>query len=293
MTTSAPPAWCRVFALLLLLCAAIAGNAPTALAEQEDGDGIIEAGEDEAAELARAVQNPVPSLISLPFQNNTTFEFGPRDRPLNVLNIQPVWPLSLNEDWNLITRTIVPVVSQPSLRSGQDRETGLGDTVFTAFLSPAAPFRGTLIWGAGPVFLLPTATDDRLGADEWGLGPSAVLLAMPGKFVVGSLFSQVWSIGGSGDEDVSLFTWQPFVNYNLPDGWYLTSSPLVTANWEADRGGDTWTVPVGGGFGRVFRIGSLPPMNTQVQGFYNADRPGPVGRWTLRVQLQLLFPKRP
>ena len=273
-----------------LACVAIATLASPTLAYE--GDGVLETGEEEAAELARAVQNPVASLISLPFQNNTTFEFGPRDRPLNVLNIQPVWPFTLNEDWNLITRTIVPVVSQPSLRRGQDRETGLGDTVFTAFLSPSSPFREKLIWGAGPAFLVPTATDDRLGADKWGLGPSVVLLAMPGKFVVGSLFSQVWSIGGSGDEDVSLFTWQPFLNYNLPDGWYLTSSPLITANWKADRSGDTWTVPLGGGFGKIFRIGSLPPMNAQVQGFYNAARPGPVGRWNLRVQLQFLFPKR-
>jgi len=259
-------------------------------ATAESGDGIIEAGEDETAELARAAQNPVASLISLPFQNNTTFEFGPREKTLNVLNIQPVWPFELNEDWNLITRTIVPVVSQPSLFSGQDRETGLGDTVFTAFLSPSDS--GKLIWGVGPALLLPTATDDRLGADKWGAGPSAVLLAMPGNWVIGSLFSNIWSFGGSGDQDVNLFTWQYFVNYNLPNGWYLTSSPIITADWEADRSGDKWTVPFGGGVGKIFRIGSLPPMNAQVQGFYNVERPEFVGRWVLRVQLQLMFPRR-
>ncbi len=116
---------------------------------------------------------------------------------------------------------------------------------------------------------------------------------MPGNFVVGSLFSQVWSTGGSGKKDVSVFTWQPFVNYNLPDGWYLVSSPLVTANWKADRSKDEWTVPLGGGIGKIFRIGSLPPMNAQVQGFYNAARPDAVGRANLRMQLQLLFPRRP
>ena len=173
--------------------------------------------------------------------------------------------------------------------SGQDRETGLGDTTFTAFLSPAKPSR--VIWGVGPVFLLPTASDDRLGADKWGLGPSAVLLTMPGNWVIGSLFSNVWSTGGSGDEDVSLFTWQFFANYNLPNGWYLTSSPIITANWEADSGSDTWTVPLGGGVGKIFRIGSLPPMNFQVQSFYNVAKPDAFGRWNLRVQLQLLFPK--
>ncbi len=271
----------------------ITALAASALAAEYLGDGAIEPGEDEVAELARAVQNPVASMISLPFQNNTDFDFGPRNGTLNVTNVQPVWPITLNEDWNLITRTIFPIVSQPSLRHGQDRETGIGDTTFTAFLSPSSPFRGKLIWGAGPVLLAPTASDDRLGADKWGLGPSAVLLAMPGDFVVGSLISQVWSTGGSGKNDVSVFTWQPFVNYNLPDGWYLTSSPLVTANWEADRSKDEWTVPLGGGIGKIFRIGSLPPMNAQVQGFYNAARPDAVGRANLRLQLQLLFPRRP
>jgi hypothetical protein len=100
-------------------------------------------------------------------------------------------------------------------------------------------------------------------------------------------------VGGSGKNDVSIFTWQPFVNYNLSDGWYLTSSPLVTANWEADRSSDEWTVPLGGGIGKIFRIGSLPPMNAQVQGFYNAARPDAVGRANLRMQIQLLFPRRP
>jgi len=262
------------------------------VANAGDGDGVIEPGEDETAELARAVQNPVANLISLPFQNNTTFEFGPKEKTLNVLNIQPVWPFELSEDWNLITRTIAPLISQPQLRAGQDRQWGLGDTLFTAFLSPAEPFKG-VIWGAGPALLLPTATNDRLGADKWGAGPSAVLLAMPGNWVVGSLFSNVWSFGGSGDDDVNLFTWQYFANYNLPEGWYLVTSPIITANWEADQSSDTWTVPFGGGFGRVFRIGGLPPMNASIQAFYNAWRPDSVGRWSMRFQLQFLFPKRP
>ena len=143
----------------------------------------------------------------------------------------------------------------------------------------------------GPVALIPTASDDRLGADKWGFGPSAVFLAMPGNWVIGSLFSNVWSTGGSGKEDVNLFTWQYFANYNLPNGWYLTSSPLINANWEADRSSDKWTLPVGGGFGKIFRIGPLP-LNAQIQGFYNVARPDLLGRWTLRTQLQFLFPKR-
>ena len=240
------------------------------------------------ADLARATQNPVADLISLPLQNNTSFGVGPDDEFQNTLNIQPVWPVSLGRDWNLITRTIVPVVSQPALRPGEDRVNGVGDTTFTAFFSPKDA--GALIWGAGPVALLPTATDKALGSDKWGLGASVVLLIMPGKWVVGSLFSNVWSVGGSGNRDVNLFTWQYFINYNLPRGWYLSSAPIITANWEADSG-NVWTVPFGGGGGKIFRIGRQP-MNAQVQAFYNVLKPDLGPQWQLRLQLQFLFPKR-
>ncbi len=264
------------------------------LADEDDylGDGHVDSGEDESAELARAVQNPIADLISLPFQNNTNFDVGPRERTQNVLNIQPVIPISLGEDWLAITRTIVPIVSQPSLRPGQDRKNGLGDIVFTAFLSPSDKdlwIGKKILWGVGPAILLPTATDNQLGPGELGAGPSAVFLAMPGKWVIGSLFSQVWSF--TSGSNVSLFTWQPFVNYNLADGWYLTSSPLVTANWK-NSASDTWTVPLGGGLGRVFRLGSLPPMNISLAAFYNVENPTNVGPdWSLRFQLQLLFPR--
>jgi hypothetical protein len=134
-----------------------------------DGDGIIEPGENPDEELAKASQNPVADLISLPLQNNTNFNFGPEERTQNVLNIQPVWPFSLTENWNLITRTIIPVISQPRLAPGDERENGLGDTTFTAFLSPANS--GKWIWGAGPVLLLPTVTDEVLGSEKWGAGP--------------------------------------------------------------------------------------------------------------------------
>jgi len=277
-------------ALGLALAFPVPALAQDAEEESTRGDGIIDPGEDESAELARAVQNPLASLISVPFQYNTTFEFGPKEKPLHLLNIQPVWPFELNEEWNLITRTILPVVSQPQLRSGQDRKYGLGDAVFTGFFSPKKPLKGVLV-GFGPALLFPTATDDRLGSDKWGAGPSVVLLAMPGPWVIGSLFSNIWSFGGSGDQDVNLFTWQYFVNFNFSGGWYLTTSPVITANWEAKSSSNKWTVPVGGGFGRVFRIGSLPPMNAQIQAFYNVARPDSVGRWVARFQLQLMFPR--
>jgi len=246
--------------------------------------GIANASDEE--ELAKSTQNPVADLISLPFQNNINFDVGPREKTQNICNIQPVWPVHLNEDWNLITRTIAPVISQPAMTPGDDREFGLGDTTFTAFLSPSKP--GKWIWGVGPVALLPTATDDALGSDEWGMGPSAVALTMTGKWVVGSLFSNVWSFTGSGDQSVNLFTWQYFINYNMPNGWYLVSAPIITSNWKADSS-DKWTVPFGGGIGKVFRLGKLP-INAQTQAFYNAAKPDYGPDWSIRLQVQLLFP---
>jgi hypothetical protein len=244
-------------------------------------------GQEEAAELAKAAQNPVGDLISLPLQNNTNFGLGHNESTQNILNVQPVWPIGVGPNWNVITRTIAPLISQPAFSDGDTSTFGLGDITFTAFLSPKAP--GRVIWGVGPVVLIPTATNDRLGTDKWGLGPSVVLLAMPGNWVVGSLFSNVWSVGGSGEERVNLFTWQYFLNYNLPNGWYLVSAPILQANWESESG-NRWTVPVGGGAGKIFRIGRQP-INGQLGAYYNVTRPDFGAKWQLRAQIQLLFPK--
>jgi hypothetical protein len=238
--------------------------------------------------LAKQAQNPVADLISLPLQNNTNFGLGPDDRTQNILNVQPVWPIALNDDWNLITRTILPVVSQP-LPDG-DRKNGLGDTSFTAFLSPSAA--SNLTWGVGPVVLVPTSTDDALGNGEWGGGLSAVVLTMPGNWVVGSLFSNVWAPKGDAARNkVNLFTWQYFINYNIPDGdgLYLVSAPIITADWEADSS-DRWTVPFGGGVGKIFRIGQQP-VNAQISAYYNVEKPDFGPDWQLRTQIQFLFPK--
>ncbi len=238
-------------------------------------------------ELAKAAQNPVGALISVPFQNNMTFGAGPDEEIMNVLNIQPVWPFSVGENWNLITRTILPVMSLPAGVYPDDGITGLGDVVFTAFLSPAVP--GEVIWGAGPVFSLPFATDDALGSEKWGIGPSVVVLKMSGPWVFGGLANNIWSFAGNDDRgDVNQMLVQPFVNFNMPGGWYLSSGPIITANWEADDD-NTWTVPVGGGVGKVFRVGKLP-LNGSVQGYYNLQSPEGAGDTTLRVQLQFMFP---
>jgi hypothetical protein len=238
-------------------------------------------------ELAKKTQNPVADLISVPFQNNFNFDAGPNDATIYVLNVQPVIPLTLTEDWNLITRIITPIINQPALFEGGESAFGLGDINPTFFLSPAKP--DELIWGVGPTFTLPTATDSLLGTSQWSMGPAAVGLTIQGPWVFGALVSQQWSFAGWGDQDVSQLSIQPFVNYNLPDGWYLSSVPLITANWEASSG-NKWTVPVGGGVGKLFRLDRLP-INTQLQAFYNVERPQFAADWQLRVQFQFLFPK--
>ena len=136
---------------------------------------------------------------------------------------------------------------------------------------------------------MPLATDNALGSDKWALGPSIVFLAMPGNWVVGSLLSNVWSVGGSGSNDINLFTWQYFLNFNMPGGWYFTAAPIITANWEADSG-NAWTIPFGGGVGKIFKIGKQP-MNGQVSAYYNVEKPESGPDWQLRAQLQFLFPK--
>ena len=239
-------------------------------------------------DLAKAAQNPIADMISLPLQNNTNFGVGPGDDVQNVLNIQPVVPFNLSENWNLITRTIAPVIYQPELVPGAGDEFGLGDINATLFLSPAKP--GKILWGIGPVFSFPTASDTVLGTEKWSAGPSAVALKIQGPWVVGALANNIWSYAGDDDRsDVNQFLLQYFINYNLPEGWYLSSAPIITANWEAD-GDDRWTVPFGGGVGKIFRIGKQP-MNAQVQAFYNVEKPDNGADWTLRLQLQFLFPK--
>lgn len=243
-----------------------------------------------AQELAKISQNPVGNLVSVPFQNNTNFNTGPRDGTQNVLNIQPVIPINVNSEWNIITRTIMPVITQPGFAPGQDSTTGLGDIQFAAFLSPAQP-KG-LIWGVGAIAQMPTNSNNRLGNDNWGLGPTFVVLKLEkgNPWVYGALVNNIWSLssnkqGGSYNNGLI----QPFLNYNYSDGTYLTTSPIITANWKADNS-ERWTVPLGGGVGKIFHIGKLP-VNTQLSAYYNVVKPDDAANWQLRVQVQFMFPK--
>jgi len=214
------------------------------------------------------------------------FGIGPDDRVQNVLNIQPVYPIKLNDDWNLITRTILPVVSSPF--PGNERSNGIGDLNMTAFYSPRNP--GRFIWGAGPVFAFPTASRDVLGTDRYSAGLSAVVLTMPGRWVIGALASQVWDYAGDSDgTDVNSFLLQYFVNYNFPNGWYFTSAPIMTANWDAPSG-ERWTIPIGGGAGKIVRFSQLP-VNINSQLFYYLEKPTGGPDWEWRFQVQFMFPK--
>lgn len=259
--------------------------------------------------LAKASQNPVADLISVPFENNATFNNGSEDVFINVLNIKPVIPMGITENWNLINRAIVPVVYQDDGFTGQQVSAGttvggaylvtkeqdlgsvfgLGDIVYQGFISPKKP--GKIIWGIGPEIHIPTGMD-RLTTNQWSAGPAAVVLAMPGKWVFGALVSNVWNIGDGYDNaaDVNSMTAQYFINYNMEEGWYLTTSPVMTANWEADSG-DQWTVPIGGGAGRVFKIGDQH-VNMKLAAYYNVEAPNDNDDvWNLQFQCTFLFPK--
>jgi len=248
-----------------------------------------EAGTDSETDLAKKTQNPVADLISVPFQNNFNFGTGPNDKTVWVVNVQPVIPIKLTEDWNLITRTIMPIINQPSLATGIDHAFGLGDINPSLFLSPSGS--KTLIWGVGPTFTLPTASNRQVGSGKWSAGPAAVALTMQGPWVVGALMNNQWSFAGWGDTRVNQMLVQPFLNYNLPRGWYLSSAPIMTGDWVAS-GGNKWTVPVGAGGGKIWRIGKVGlPVNTQLTAYYNAIRPEETANWQLRFQIQFLFPK--
>jgi hypothetical protein len=239
-------------------------------------------------ELAKAAQNPIADMISIPVQSNFNLDFGQdRDKSQIVTNIQPVVPVSLGKDLNLITRTIIPII----YTEFPAYQTGLGNVQFTGFLSPAKPSK--FIWGVGPVLQFPTHTDTFLGSDKWSAGPSAVGLTIQGHWVVGLLAQNIWSFAGPSttreNPAVNQFLAQPFINYNLPEGWYLTSSPIVTADWKA-AGRDQWTVPVGGGFGKIFKIGRLP-FNGSLAAYYNVARPEIGPNWSVRAQIALLLPK--
>jgi opacity protein-like surface antigen len=270
------------------------GNSDDATRTPDDSTGSARAKGPAAGteDLAKASQNPIASLVSVPFQNNTNPHVGPFNRTQNILNIEPVVPMSLNAQWNVISRTIIPVMSQPNPLIDSSTN-GVGDINESLFFSPVNSGIKDFTWGFGPIVTAPSASDLILGTGRTLIGPTMVLVVTPGHWVIGVLANNQWSVGGApGRPSVNFFTTQYFINYNIPGGhgWFLTSAPIITADWTAAPG-QQWTVPVGGGFGRVFKLGDQP-IDASIQGFYNVVRPDNGPTWSLRVQMSLLFPDK-
>jgi hypothetical protein len=281
-----------VLAMALLMIAPAGAQESTAPAKPSQAQSKPESEQEEGAsaagELQKATQNPVASLISVPLQNNTNFNVGPLDRTQNVLNIQPVIPMRVSENWNLISRIIMPLIYQPDLAQHNVGTMGLGDINPTFFLSPAKP--GKLIWGIGPALVLPTATNAVLGQGKWSGGPSVVALVQPEHWTIGALVNNVWNFGGESSRPaVNQMLFQYFINYNMKKGWYITLQPIITANWKASSG-DVWTLPFGGGMGRIMKIGPQP-VNLSFQFYGNAVYPAGTSPWSMRLQIAFLFPK--
>ena len=239
--------------------------------------------------LRKAAQNPIASLISVPVQNNNNFGIGPDSRTQDVLNIQPVIPIKVGANWNLVTRWITPIIYQPTVSQPVNQGAyGFGDLNPSFFFSPSKPSK--IIWGVGPTVVLPSATNPVLGQGKWSMGPTFVALAQPGKWTVGALVNNVWSFAGqSRRPDVNQMVFQYFINYNLPKGYYITWQPTLTANWKATNGG-RWLVPVGGGIGRIMKLGSQP-VNLTAQFYGNTVHPPGASPWGMRLQIAFLFPK--
>jgi hypothetical protein len=262
-------------AAAVLICTVLV--TPVALAQQDQ------------AELAKKLSNPVAALISVPFQLNYDEDIGPgEDGEKWLLNVQPVVPISLNDDWNIISRTILPIVYQDDIAPGAGSQFGIGDVVQSLFFSPKAPTASGWIWGVGPAFLLPTGTDDLLTADQWAAGPTAVVLKQEKGWTYGLLANHLWSFAGDDDRgDVNATFMQPFLSYTTPDAWTYSLNSESTYDWEADE----LSMPVNALVTKVTRVGGqLVSVGGGLR--YWADSPdnGPEGLG-LRFVVTLLFPK--
>jgi hypothetical protein len=254
--------------------------APSLAAAQEP-----EATPADQTDLAKQVQNPVSNLVSVPLQFNFNSGGALGDRSNLILNVQPVIPIEVTQHWNVIARTIAPIVNVPTSDGGND--SGLADIVLQLFLTPSRS--PTLVWGLGPVVSVPTATVDEIATGSWAVGPAGVLVLVTGPWVLGVLATQTWTFADFGsDRDVNQLLIQPFINFNLGNGWALATSPIITADWNLD--GDDWTVPFGGGVTWTTTIGGQA-MNLGAQYYYNVTRPelGPQNQ--LRLQVAFLFPR--
>jgi hypothetical protein len=242
---------------------------------------------DDAQDLAKKLSNPIASLISVPIQYNFDQNIGPaNDGRKNLINVQPVIPISLNADWNLISRTIVPIVAQDDIFPGAGDQFGLSDTVQSLFFSPKQPTNG-IIWGVGPVILLPTGTDRLLTADKWGAGPTAVALTQQNGWTIGVLANHIWSFAGDENRaDVNSTFLQPFISYTTPDAWTFGLNTESTYNWTAAE----WSIPINLTATKLTKIGDQPiSIGGGVRYWAESPDSGPEG-WGARAILTFLFP---
>jgi len=276
----------RETTLIPTLLVFLAFSAPVQPARAEDNSGAQPGGD---AELAQELSNPIADLITIPIQMNYDREMGPFDDGWKLqTNVQPVIPFHLTEDWNLISRTILPVIYQDDLYPGAGSDFGLGDTNLSLLFSPKKPAPGGVLWGAGPILLLPTATESNLGGKKWGAGPSAVALTMRGPWTIGMLANHVWSFAGDGDrQDISNTFLQPFVAYTWPSAWTVSVQSESAYNWKTEK----WSVPVNVAISKLVRWGKLP-VSLQAGVGYWAESPeaGPEG-FRFRLQASFVLPR--
>ncbi len=240
--------------------------------------------------LVQLAKNPFADLTNLQFFFDANLGISPGDQTSQVVTFQPLIPFSVSPDWSIITRTVLPLIDQPGAAPGEGRTHGVGDTQFSAFLSPTRT--GSLVWGVGPVLQLPTATNDALGQGKWGAGPTAGVQWSGTQWTFGALINNIWSFAGTaGRPAVNQMQLQPELNYTFKDNpnRYLSYSPTITANWEAS-GAERWTVPVSLGIGQLFTFGRQS-VNLQATAYYNVVAPAGSGNWTLELLVQLLYPK--
>jgi hypothetical protein len=240
------------------------------------------------ADLAQDLTNPVADLLTIPIQMNYDQNFGPADDGWKLqTNIQPVLPFNLNDDWNLITRTIMPVIWQDEIVPGAESQFGLGDITVSLFASPKKPTNG-VIWGVGPILYLRTATDELLGAEKWGAGPSAIALTMRGRWTMGALANHVWSFAGNdARDDINSTFVQPFVAYTWPSAWTVSFQSETTYNWEIKK----WAVPVNVAASKLVMMGKLPvSLQAGVGRWLTSPDSGP-GGWRFRLQANFVLPK--
>ena len=269
--------------LTLCFCPAIFAGVQSVRADSTSSEGQVS-----NTEIAKELSNPIADLVHIPIQMNYEQDIGPDDDGWRLqTNLQPVIPFHLTEDWNLISRTIIPVTHQEDIFPGAGSQSGLGDTTLSLFFNPKK--RGDILWGAGPIIHLPTATNSRLGTEKWGAGPSAIVLTQSGPWTVGTLGHHIWSLAGDSDRaDLSFTFLQPFLAYTWPSAWTASVGSESNYNWKTEQ----WSVPANVAVSKVVRLGKLPVrFQTMVGYFVESHDEGPEG-FRFRFQVNLVLPRR-